>query len=113
MRCNSGSSLAFVLTLSLCSTALAQQHRPPAVPLIANDPSFSLWSMADKLTDGPTKHWSEAAQPFTGLARIDGETYRWMGGQVRGFRLPEVKAMQQESVEVTPLHSRYRFTAAG
>jgi len=69
--------------------------------------------MADKLTDGPTKHWSEAAQPFTGLARIDGQTFRWMGGPVRSFRLPEVKPMQQESVEITPLHSRYRFTASG
>jgi len=90
-----------------------QQHRPPAVPLIANDPSFSVWSMYDHLTDGPTKHWSEAAQPLTGLIRIDGKPFRWMGGPARGFRLPESQAMQQESVEITPLHSRYRFTAAG
>jgi hypothetical protein len=113
MHCKARSSFSFVLTLSLFSTAFAQQHRPPAVPLIANDPSFSLWSMADKLTDGPTKHWSDAVQPFTGLARIDGETFRWMGGPPRGFRLPEVKPMQQGSVEVTPLHSRYRFSASG
>jgi hypothetical protein len=38
-------------------------RRPPAIPLVANDPYFSLWSMADKLTDVPVKHWSEAAQP--------------------------------------------------
>src|ERR1700744_3569855 len=58
-------------------------HRPPAVPLVANDPYFSLWSMADKLTDVPVKHWSEAVQPMTGLARIDGHNYRWMGVEQR------------------------------
>jgi hypothetical protein len=104
-----------VLISAVCSSLgmQAQQSRPPAVPLIANDPSFSLWSMYDRLTGGPTKHWSEAAQPFTGLARIDGQTFRWMGGPVRGFRLPEAEAMQQAAVELTPLHTRYRFTAAG
>ncbi len=91
-----------------------QQHRPPAVPLAANDPYFSLWSMGDKLTDVPVKHWSEAAQPMVGLVRIDGQVYRWMGAMPRGyFGLAAIAPMQQESVEVTPLHSRYRFTAAG
>ena len=105
--------LAFVFLFTLLTYVRAQEHRPPAVPLISNDPSFSLWSMADHLTDAPTKHWSEAVQPLTGLVRIDGEVYRWMGAPVRGFRLPESVPMQQTSVEVTPLHSRYRFTSAG
>ena len=105
--------LISVLTLALLTDARAQEHRPPAVPLIANDPSFSLWSMADHLTDAPTKHWSEAVQPLTGLVRIDGQVYRWMGAPVRGYRLPESAPMQQTSVEITPLHSRYRFTSAG
>src|ERR1700727_937855 len=91
----------------------SQASRPPAVPLITSDPSFSLWSMYDHLTDGPTKHWSEAAQPLTGLARIDGQPFRWMGGPARGFRLPESKVMRQASVEISPLNSRYRFEAAG
>jgi hypothetical protein len=69
--------------------------------------------MSDNLTDSPTKHWSEAAQPITGLVRIDGQTFRWMGAGVRGFRLPPVDTMHQAAVEVTPLHSKYEFNAAG
>ncbi|WP_446743562.1 glutaminase domain-containing protein [Silvibacterium acidisoli] len=89
-------------------------HRPPAVPLVANDPYFSIWSMSDRLTDGPTKHWSETPQPMTGLIRIDGKTMRWMGVRPRQyFAMPELDAMKQESLTVTPLHTRYVFSAAG
>src|ERR1700753_2652335 len=105
--------VAFICVLGLSYGLRAQQPRPPAVPLITNEPSFSVWSMSDHLTDGPTKHWSEALQPMTGLARIDGQTSRWRGGAARGFRLPATQAMQHEAVELTPLHTRYRFTAAG
>src|SRR5438270_4965192 len=90
------------------------QHRPPAVPLITNDPYFSVWSMSDQLTSDPTKHWSEAAQPMTGLVRIDGQPYRWMGTQPRQPRtLPAIAAMHQESLEVTPLHTTYTLSARG
>jgi hypothetical protein len=84
------------------------QHRPPAVPLVTSDPYFSIWSMTNQLTDAPTKHWSEATQPMTGLARIDGKPFRWMG-TVRG----DVPAMEQVQLKVTPLHSIYTFRAAG
>lgn len=108
-------------TLGLAALALATSvaaqttpHRPPAVPLIANDPYFSIWSMGDKLTDGPTKHWSEAPQPLTGLLRVDGTTYRWMGVRPKQyFAMDTLPAMQQDSVEVKPLHTRYVFSAAG
>jgi hypothetical protein len=49
--------------LLLAISAAAQTtpaHRPPAVPLVTNDPFFSIWSMGDPLTDVNTKHWSEA-----------------------------------------------------
>jgi hypothetical protein len=87
--------------------AIAQQ-RPPVVPLITNDPYFSIWSMADHLTDVNTRHWTGVDQPLAGLIRIDNVPYRYMGADPR-----PLPVMQQTSLQVTPLHSIYTFEAAG
>lgn len=102
---------AFVLSPFLFSQSTP--HRAPAVPLATNDPYFSIWSMGDKLTDVATRHWSEASQPITGLIRIDGHVYRWMGVSSRGFGIAPIETMEQNSVEITPLHSKYVFSASG
>ncbi|MGC2404114.1 MAG: DUF5127 domain-containing protein, partial [Acidobacteriaceae bacterium] len=94
---------------ALSSARFAEaQDRYPAVPLITNNPYFSIWSMADHLTDINTRHWSGLDQPLIGIARIDGVAYRYMGLDPR-----QVPVMQQTSLQVTPLHTTYTFEKAG
>jgi len=98
--------LATFLTIS----GLAQPPvpmRPPAVPLVAHDPYFSIWSMADHLNDENTKHWTGKPNTLTAAIRVDGKPWQVMGRENGTAPLPQTR------VEVLPTRTIYTFTGAG
>ena len=92
----------------LGALAAAAQMRPPAVPLVAHDPYFSIWSMADHLNDDGTKHWTGKPNTLTAYARIDGKSYRIMGRDRQAGN-----ELAQTRLEVLPTRTIYEFAGAG
>ncbi|MBX6360002.1 MAG: DUF4965 domain-containing protein [Acidobacterium ailaaui] len=102
----------FLLGLSF-HIASAQEPltvRTPATPLVMHDPYFSVWSFHDDLTGGPTRHWTGTPQQMAGLVRIDGKTYRFMGGERGDDGVP---ALKQLSRTIWPTRTIYDFEDAG
>ncbi len=92
------------ITLLCCASvaAVAQQDtaaflRAPATPLVVHDPYFSIWSTTDRLTDGPTRHWTGAPQELNGIVRVDGKNYRYLGDADRG-----IPALDETHRQITP-----------
>lgn len=83
--------------------------RPPAVPLAVCDPYFSVWSCADRLYDEWPRHWTGQVHAMSGLIRVDGQTWRFMGRPLE--ENAEVADARQVGLEVTPTRTLYRFAA--
>jgi hypothetical protein len=95
------------MLLPSISVSLAQ--RPPAVPLVTNDPYFSIWSMADRLNGDTTRHWTGSPQSLTSFIQIDAKNFRIMGAEGSD----KAPALPQSNLEITPTRSTYKFDAAG
>ncbi len=98
-------TLALVLA---ASSIHAEVFRPPAVPLVACDPYFSIWSPADRLTDTNTTHWTGKARRMVSLVRIDDNSFRIMGTEPE-----ELPALPQKSLAVLPTRTIYTFEGEG
>ncbi len=92
------------IALPISANAQKPQFRPPAVPLVVFSPYLSIWSMADKLTDDTTRHWTHHPHPLLSLIRVDGEALRLMGNAPKS-----IPAMPQTGLQVTPSRTIYEF----
>lgn len=102
---------ACLLTLvcALVVDAQPKQFRPPATPLVAADPYFSIWSSSDRLNGSTTRHWTGAPQSMISLVRIDGKVFRLMGERSG----PGQDALAQTGLSVLPTRTIYDFEGAG
>ena len=107
------------ITATLTATASAEYFTPykasrlrlPAVPLITNDPYFSIWSPYDHLMDGTTRHWTNMEKPIDGLLRVDGVAYRFLGTG-KGTLLTSIAPMAgEEAWQGRVSHDRQSGTA--
>ena len=93
---------------SLMSAQDLPPLRPPSVPLVTCDPYFSIWSPQDRLTDGPTTHWTGKPQRLECSVKIDGTAYQVMGKPANG-----PAPLPQTGLDVLPTRTIYHFAGGG
>src|SRR5579871_5018656 len=71
--------------------------RPPATPLIVRNPYVSVWQPADTLPGTWPAFWNGSTKAISGIARVDGRPYIFMGA-------PEgvERGMTQTRLTITP-----------
>ncbi|QDV74084.1 hypothetical protein Spa11_22830 [Botrimarina mediterranea] len=97
-----------VAAATAVADAATPRFTPPATPLVACDPYFSIWSTGRALNDNDTTHWTGKPHRLTALIEVDGTTYRLMGSAPR-----RAAAMPQSDQVVTPTQTIYTFAGAG
>ena len=86
--------------------------RPPAVPLLVRSPYVSAWQPANNLAGTWATFWAGRTKAITGIARIDGKPFVFMGNpRADGHALAPF--MAQTGLTVTPTQSRYQFKTGG
>ncbi len=88
-----------------------EDFKAPAVPLLLQDPYFSIWSFADTLYDDSTRHWTGARNSMVGMVKYDNKVYRFMGklSDSSRFYYCEPDVIPQKSMEIKPTKTKYIF----
>src|SRR5690606_23669966 len=90
-----------------------EQRQAPAYPLVTHDPYFSIWSCGDKINESTTRHWSGKSHELSGLIRVDGRNYIFLGSLPAGIDPGEVLQAQQTQVQITATHTIYYLVCGG
>jgi hypothetical protein len=93
-----------VLALQPAIGSCQQQMRPPAVPLVACDPYFSIWSPSNQLAESNTTHWTGREHRLQSCVTIDGKKWRLLGAEPG-----TVTPMLQTGVRVLPTRTICEF----
>ncbi len=101
-----------VLPVLVAPAAAATPFRPPATPLIVRDPYVSTWQPADALPGTWPVFWAGETKGITGIARVDGKPFVFMGNpQANGQAI--APPMTQTAETVTPTQSHYTLQGGG
>lgn len=96
--------MKFVISMIIIATA--SLIAMPAIPLIVKDPYLNVWQMAENLYDDWARHWTGGIKAMTGMVRVDGKPYKFMG---LAGQYPELDVLPQKSVEIFPTRTNFIF----
>ncbi|WP_078901245.1 glutaminase family protein [Actinacidiphila yeochonensis] len=86
--------------------------RPPSVPLVVRSPYLSTWVGADSPTGHWPTFWTGRITAFTGILRVDGTDFLFLGApNVPDHPLP--RGAVQHSLTITATRTRFEFDAGG
>ena len=113
-----GACLALVLAAPAQTPPTGGQMapiRPPATPLIVRSPYVSTWQPADALPGTWPALWAGRPKAITGIARVDGHPYVFLGDprDPHSGDQPVAPPMTQAALSVTPTQSRYLLEGGG
>ncbi len=99
-------------TSAAASTSTFTPVRPPAVPLVVRAPYVNVWQFGDNLAGQWPTFWNGVIKGFTGIIRVDGTPYVFMGDP-RVNNVPIAPPVTQINLTVTPTQSIYTQQAGG
>ena len=82
----------------------------PAVPLVVKNPYLNTWMTSRELNDAWPTFWTGAVKGMTGIVRVNGQSYEFMGTPNQDPIGTKLRA-KQIGLKVTPTQSIFTFTA--